>query len=242
MIRKPQALLTAALALALGTVAYAQPPAATAPRARPAQTGPRFASEIQAFADADKANMPPPCEVVFVGSSTIHFWDTLSQDMAPIKVINRGFGGSTMPDANMYFDQTIGRYKPRLIVYYEGDNDIAAKHTSDQLLADFKTWLSMKDAKLGPTPVIFISIKPSRIRWDQYPAQTEANNKIKAFIATRPDVTYLNIVPLMLDAKGQPKDIYRADGLHMVPAGYALWTPVVKKAISQPTKTKAPGC
>ena len=56
--------------------------------------------------------------------------------MAPIPVINRGFGGSTMPDANQYFDQTVGKYKPKLIVYYEGDNDISAKRTTDQLLAD----------------------------------------------------------------------------------------------------------
>jgi lysophospholipase L1-like esterase len=243
MTKKPNIWLTAGLALSLAAAARAQPPAAAAPKAaRVAPTGPRFASEIQAFAAADKANPPAPCQVVFVGSSTIHFWDTLGVDMAPIKVINRGFGGSTMPDANQYFDETVGIYKPKLVVYYEGDNDINAKRTSDQLLADFKTWVGMKDAKLGATPVLFISIKPSKIRWDQYTAQQEANAKLKAYIATRPDLSYLNIVPAMLDKSGQPLDIYRADGLHMVPAGYAIWTPIVKAAISQPTKTKAPGC
>lgn len=245
MTRTASFLMAAGLSLTMAATALAQTPTAQTPAskaARPAQTGPRFASEIQAFAAADKANPPAPCQVVFVGSSTIHFWDTLGADMAPIKVINRGFGGSTMPDANQYFDETVGRYRPKLIVYYEGDNDINAKHTSDQLLADFKTWVAMKDAKLGATPVIFISIKPSKIRWDQYAAQQDANAKLKAYIATRPDLSYLNIVPSMLDKSGQPLDIYRADGLHMVPAGYAIWTPIVKKAISQPTRTKAPGC
>src|SRR6476620_8032383 len=81
----------------------------------------RFAREIDAFDTADRATPPAPGGIVFVGSSTIRLWSTLVQDFAGLPVINRGFGGSTFPEALHYLQRTVVRYHPRTVVVYEGD-------------------------------------------------------------------------------------------------------------------------
>ena len=66
-------------------------------------------------------------------------WKTVAEDMAPMPVINRGFGGSTMPDLIHYADRVIYPYKPKGILVYEGDNDITSDDTSpEDVLANTK--------------------------------------------------------------------------------------------------------
>ncbi|MEZ4331590.1 MAG: hypothetical protein R3F35_07535 [Myxococcota bacterium] len=53
-----------------------------------------YASEIEAFVEADRAEPPAPGQIVLVGSSSIRFWTTLAEDMAPLATVRRGFGGA----------------------------------------------------------------------------------------------------------------------------------------------------
>jgi lysophospholipase L1-like esterase len=210
-----------------------------APVALAQSVGPeRFAPEMEAFAAADRAAPPPGCQIVFTGSSSIRFWKTLAQDMAPIPVINRGFGGSQISDVNAFFDRVATPYRPRAIFFYAGENDINAGETPEQVAADFGRFMDLKTAKLGAAPVYFIALKPSKARLDQKPLQDAVNAKIRAMAQARADLDYVDVVPAMLEADGRPKDIFVADGLHMTPAGYELWTAVVRPVAE--TAAKAP--
>src|ERR1700691_1423201 len=82
-------------------------------------------SSILEFESQDKVNPPKPGVIVFVGSSSIRFWRTLGTDMQPLDVINRGFGGSEMSDIAQYANRIVVAYKPRAVVVYAGDNDLA---------------------------------------------------------------------------------------------------------------------
>ncbi len=53
---------------------------------------------IRDFEEQDKVHPPKPGCIVFAGSSSFRFWDTLVSDMKPLDVINRGFGGSEFSD------------------------------------------------------------------------------------------------------------------------------------------------
>ena len=64
----------------------------------------------------------------------------------------------------------------------------------------------------------------------------------KALADARDDLAYIDIVPAMLKPDGTPKDIFVEDNLHMTPAGYALWTPIVDAALDAGQPAKAPGC
>ncbi|MEI7932025.1 MAG: GDSL-type esterase/lipase family protein [Alphaproteobacteria bacterium] len=231
--------LAAVLASALPTLA--QQPAAPARAGAAAAPAAPFAANIEAFRQADRANFPEPCQILLVGSSSIARWTTSAQDLAPMKSINRGFGGSTAPDANYYFGSIVAPYRPRQIVWYEGDNDINAGRTPDQVVAEFNKFLDLKDRALGTTPVYIIAIKPSRSRESQLAVQAEANAKLKAIADARKDVIYIDVVTPLME-NGRPKDVFVADQLHLNPDGYKIWTAAIKPVLAKRPPTKAPGC
>lgn len=235
MLNRLAAISAALLVAGAAPAAMAQQSSATSPQPAAPE---RLAPEIEAFAAQDRAAPPERCKVVFTGSSSVRFWNTLAQDMAPIPVINRGFGGSQISDVNFYFDQVVGPYHPRAIFFYAGENDLHAGKAGADVVADFERFVALKTAKLGATPVYFISLKPSKARWAQKADQDAVNAKIRAMASARADLDYVDVVPTMLQADGTPKDIFIADGLHMTPSGYALWTAVVRPVAE--TAAKAP--
>lgn len=230
-------------ALATASVALAQVPATPAPVAAAPPPPPetlspeRFAQEIAHFAELDAAAAPPACSYLFVGSSSIRFWKSLSEDMAPYPTLNRGFGGAHVSDVDYYFDKVVTPYKARAIFFYAGDNDLWAGKTPDQVIADFKTFMDLKTQKAGQTPVYFIAVKPSKQRFAQIGLQDQVNQAVRTLGKTRKDLRFVDIVPPMLEA-GAPKDIFVGDGLHMTTEGYALWTSVVRPVLVADAKDK----
>lgn len=191
-----------------------------------------LAAEVDKFVEADKASPPGACQVLFVGSSSIVKWkETLASDMAPLPVINRGFGGSHVEYVNRWFDQIVAPYRPRAIVFYAGENDIDAGKSVDRVVSDFDEFMGRKTKALGDTPVYFISLKPSKLRFAQFPLQTLVNNAIRERAAKRSDLHYVDVVSAMLDETGKPKGLFVGDGLHMNAAGYKIWTRIVRAEV-----------
>lgn len=198
--------------------------------------------EVDRFVAADRGAPPGHCQVLFVGSSSFVKWkDDLASDMAPLPVIDRGFGGSHIEYVNEWFDEIVAPYRPRAIVLYAGENDLDAGKTVPQVIADFDTFMQRKRQALGQTPVYFISVKPSKLRWAQLPLQTQLNEAIRAGAEARSDMHYIDVVQPMLE-QGRPKDIFLPDNLHMTRAGYELWTPIVRAALLPDTEGQARAC
>src|SRR5215469_2244437 len=211
------------------------------PAPTPAQEEP-FSAEIARFVESDRAAPPPPCQVLFIGSSSIVRWkDSLATDMAPIPVINRGFGGSHIEDVNRWFDQIVAPYRPRAIVFYAGENDIDAGKSVDRVVADFDEFMRRKTLALGATPVYFISLKPTKSRFAQFSRQSQVNEAVRARAGKRGDLHYIDVVPAMME-NGKPKDIFEPDDLHMTEAGYAIWTRAVRAALLPHTGAEANQC
>lgn len=125
-------------------------------------------------------------------------------------------------------------YHPRLIVMYAGDNDIAEGATPERVLAAFQAFVAKARERLPDVPVVYVSIKPSVARWALWPRMHEANEKIRAWVATQHELRYVDIGPAMLDAQGKPRpELFIADGLHMTPAGYALWITALKPVLAE---------
>jgi len=189
-----------------------------------------LAAEVDRFVKADGASPPAPGQVLFVGSSSIAVWQSLAKDMAPLPVINRGFGGSHIEYVNRWFNQIVAPYSPRAIVLYAGENDIDAGKSAEKVVADFDEFMAKKSAALGQTPVYFISVKPSKLRWAQFKLQSEVNEAIRSRSAQRFDLHYVDVASVMLE-NGKPKDLYLPDQLHMNSKGYALWTRALRIAL-----------
>ncbi len=188
----------------------------------------KWEPEIAKFEQADQQTPPTKSATLFVGSSSIRLWKTLAEDFAGIPVINRGFGGSCIPDSTQYAERIVWPYQPRLIVFYAGDNDIASKTPPEKVLEDYKAFVAKVREKLPKTPIIFLSIKPSVARASMLPAQQEANALIRDYIATDKSQTYVDVATPLLGPDGQPNPAHFVeDGIHMKPEGYALWTKIL---------------
>ena len=194
-----------------------------------------FAAEIETFEASDKTNPPPAGAILFIGSSSIRLWKSLAQDFPGHKVINRGFGGSQVIDSVNYADRIVLPYKPRLIVMYAGGNDINGGKSPEQVLADYKSFVTKVHSALPQTKIAYISIAPNPARWVQVERVKAANHLIEAHTKTDPRLTFINVFPKMLGEDGQPKpDIYVADRLHMNEKGYALWKGIVAPYLVSP--------
>jgi epsilon-lactone hydrolase len=200
-----------------------------------------LATDIDRFVKADQQAAPAPCQVLFVGSSSIVMWKTLAADMAPIPVINRGFGGSHIEHINKWFDRVVAPYQPRAIVFYAGENDLADGKPVEQLVGEFDAFMARKTAVLGQTPVYFISVKPSTSRFWHFKQQTQFNDEIRARVPRRIDLRYIDVATPMLQ-DGKPKSLFMPDNLHMTPEGYVIWTQQVRSAILPNAEAEARGC
>src|SRR5438552_18868707 len=96
--------------------------------------------QISALEKEDRRHPPQPGTIVFTGSSTMRYWKTLDRDMAPIPVINRGFGGAHIAHVNEYFERIVIPYKPRAVVLYAGGNDLGwpSRKSPETVFEDFK--------------------------------------------------------------------------------------------------------
>ena len=190
----------------------------------------KWENDIRSFELADKTNPPPRQANLFIGSSSIRLWKTLSQDFPGYKVINRGFGGSEIADSVHFAERIVIPCQPKLIVLYAGGNDINGGKTPEQVFADFRAFVTKVQAKLPETRVAYISIAPNPARWAQVERVKAANELIADYVKKHPQqLDFINVFPQMLGVDGQPKpDIYIEDKLHMNAKGYELWTRIVR--------------
>jgi lysophospholipase L1-like esterase len=190
---------------------------------------PKWDPSIDAFEKQDQTTPPPKDAVLFVGSSSIRLWKTLAEDFPGVPVLNRGFGGSTIPAVNEYVERIVWPYAPLLIVFYAGDNDIANKATPEKVLKDYQAFVAKVREKLPETPIIFLSIKPSPSRAALLPAQQEANRLIRDYIATDKSQTFVDVATPLLGQDGQPNGkLFVEDGIHMTPDAYTLWRDILR--------------
>ncbi len=228
-------LVFSSLALSVSPGLVAEPATPATAQAAPHKDGP-FENEIRDFEAADQKNTTPAGGVLFVGSSSIRLWDTLARDFPELTVINRGFGGSQIADSVRYADRIVIPYKPRMIVFYAGGNDINAGKAPAQVVRAFEDFVVKVHAALPGTRIVYVSINPSVARWAEETKVNETNRLIADFVRARNSKTmrlsYIESHTRLLGADGRPRpEILRADGLHLNAQGYRLWTAILRPRI-----------
>jgi lysophospholipase L1-like esterase len=202
----------------------------------PAVSAQGWEPAIRDFEEQDKIHPPKPGCIVFAGSSSFRFWDTLVSDMKPLDVINRGFGGSEFSDLDLYVNRIVIAYRPRAVVVYEGDNDLAegSSKTPEMVASDFRKFVQSVHAALPDTWIYILAIKPSKLRWNQWPQMKAANKLMQDYAATQKNVQYIDIATPMFEANGNlPRDLFKFDGLHPTAKLYAMWTAIIKPILLQ---------
>jgi lysophospholipase L1-like esterase len=201
-------------------------PRTTLPQASPDVS--RWEPDIQTFEQADRVVAPPAEGILFVGSSSIRLWETLQQDFPGLPVINRGFGGSQIHEVTAFLDRIVLPYRPRLIVFYAGTNDLNAGLRVERVIADYERFVRLVHAALPDTRIAFISVAPNPARWHLRRAMRQLNRTVAVFARANARLDFIDVWSAMLGPDGHPRpDIYVDDRLHMNEKGYAIWRDVV---------------
>ena len=215
-------LLAAAFAVFAGTTGATALPDAPVP-------GSRWDAAFAAFAADDEAHPHPAGGVLFVGSSSIRLWSDLESQFHDLPVvIKRGFGGSQLSDCVKHLSRLVLRYRPRTVLVYAGDNDLATGSAPSEVLHRFTAFADGVHQALPDTEIFYISIKPSPARVALLPQIRATNALIRDYADREGKVDYIDVFTPMLDASGRPRpELFRADSLHLNTDGYALWKRVI---------------
>ena len=147
----------------------------------------QYATDIAAFKKADSKINFIEHPIVFAGSSSFTKWTDVQEYFPNYPIINRGFGGSTLLDVIYYANDVILKYKPKQVVIYCGENDLASSDsaTAEVVLERFKKLFKLIRKKVPYAWITYISIKPSISRQMLMPKMEATNELIKKFLATK---------------------------------------------------------
>ena len=197
-----------------------------------------FISEIRAFEKQDSVSMPTKGQILLAGSSTFRLWFSAKEDLKGFPIINRGFGGSQMSDLNFYFDRIVAKYDPKMILVYEGDNDLASNESPESVFEDFKIFAEKVKTQLPNTKVGYCSIRPSIARTNLREKQVQANQLIKNYCQKNKGFYFVNIYKEYFLSNGDlMPDVFVSDKLHLNKKGYEIWTKASRKFLKKRLKS-----
>lgn len=193
----------------------------------------KMAGPVEKFIEQDRVAAPPKGAVVCVGSSSIRMWHgRLAEDLEPLTVVGRGFGGSNMNELLHYLEPLVLKHEPRAVLIYEGDNDIAQGVPPGAIAQTLEKVLGKIEAAQPGCRVYVLAVKPSPKRWSMWPKMQEVNALFASMAEERDDLTYIDIAGPMLGDDGQPRaELFVNDRLHMNRAGYELWRDAVRPVL-----------
>jgi lysophospholipase L1-like esterase len=198
---------------------------------------------LNRFKEAD-AMLPAPKpgedRVVFMGDSITQGWK-LDVSFPGKPYINRGIGGQTTPQMVVRFRQDVIDLKPAAVVILAGINDIAGNTGPMTLEQTEGNIASMAElARANGIRVVLCSVTPAfDFAWapglTPAPKVLEVNEWMKKYAAENGDV-YVDFHSAMKDDReGLPPTLSR-DGVHPLPAGYAIMAPLAEAGIEKALK------
>ena len=188
-----------------------------------------------------KLGPPAPGEnrVVFMGDSITEGWHFDGPNGFTGKpYINRGISGQTTPQMVLRFRQDVIDLKPKVVVILAGTNDIAG-NTGPMTLRQIEDNLaSMADlATMNHIKVVLCSVLPA-FDYPWKPGLTPApkilalNEWLKSYAAEHGYI-YVDYHLAMKDQRDGLPPTLSHDGVHPLPAGYAVMRPLVEAGIAK---------
>lgn len=171
------------------------------------------------------------CDVLFFGSSSIRLWKSLQEDMAPLKVVNRGYGGAMLRDIHYNYETVLAEYRPKAFVFY-CDNDLGGFDRDlqpTQLFDLYRLLVERLKADYPDCPIYILSIKFNENRVAKREDHRLFNTLMEDYAKWADGVTFVDVNSPLLRADGSVDNGYfEPDLLHVNRKGYAVWTSVLK--------------
>ncbi len=184
-----------------------------------------YAEQIAAFKKQDSASFPAKNGIVFIGSSSFTRWTDVQNYFPGKRIINRAFGGSTLPEVIMYVDEIVTPYSPKQVVIYCGENDLTDDKVTPVMALDrFKQLFTALRSKMPKVSIVYMGMKPSPSRRKIFGKVMVANGYIRDYMNEQHYAYFIDTYYPMLLKNGQPNGaLFTEDSLHMNADGYKLW-------------------
>ena len=195
------------------------------------------------FKDADAilgAPKPGRNRVVFMGDSITETWK-LDQSFPGKPYVNRGISGQTTPQMLVRFRQDVIDLQPKVVVILAGTNDFAGNTGPMTLEQTEGNLASMAElARANGIRVVLCSILPAIDYWwapghDPAPKIAQVNAWLKRF-AAKHGYVYVDYYSAMKNDRGGLPARLSKDGVHPLPAGFAVMTPLAQAGIEKALK------
>jgi lysophospholipase L1-like esterase len=172
-------------------------------------------------------------DLLFIGSSSIVYWESLREDFKTYSIVKAGFGGSRIQDAIDAFTRLVLPHHPRLVILFSGTNDIngdADSAPAEYVCEKVKEFHTLLKKELPHTKFFYISLTPAPSRFHVVNDVVKANRLIKR-LAKDQGFTFVDLQTEFLD-EGKPKpEYFIEDMLHMNAKGYEKWVSVMKPMV-----------
>ncbi|BAP30193.1 uncharacterized protein CHSO_1156 [Chryseobacterium sp. StRB126] len=184
-------------------------------------------------------------DVVFMGNSITEGWvKSHPEFFSENNFTGRGISGQTTSQMLLRFQNDVVALKPKLVIINAGTNDIAQNTGIYDADFTFNNIKAMADiAQNNGIKVIIASVLPAaafpwRKEITDVPQKVDAlNNRLKQY-ANNNRLMFVDYNTAMRDAKGGMREGLSKDGIHPVPAGYAIMEPMIKNAIHKTLRKK----
>jgi hypothetical protein len=178
----------------------------------------------------------PTGKILFIGSSIFAFWTHLSEQMAPLPVINRAFPGAVTQDMLNATERIVLPYKPRIIVYYCGSNDVSTGEPAAAILERTKRFITVIHDKLPSTFIYYTSIHKAPEKRDRWDVVEAVNKEMERYSHQTGNLGYIDLNPVLFDRRGNLReDLFLPDQLHFRPSSsaYPEFAQVVKPILTK---------
>ena len=195
-----------------------------------------FQGDIARMLAREKTNPPPQAGILFIGSSIFRFWTELNQQMAPLPVFNHAFGGSLTQDILDWTDELVLPYKPRIIAYYCGSNDVSTGESADAILDRTKQFLKIINEKLPNTYVYYTAIQKAPEKQDRWDVVDAVNREMQRYSKQAKNVGFVDLNPVLFDRQGRVREeLFLPDGLHFRPdsSAYLEFSQIMKPILAK---------
>ena len=188
-------------------------------------------SSVSHWVSQDLIDPPAQGSLVFLGSSSIRRWESVTRDFAEYKVIQRGYGGALITDLTPMVPWVVAPYQPSAVVVWGGTNDLTAGRSGMQVHADFTNFLNTLRKHLPTVPFFYLGITPTPANSATTAERQVANTLIQATIGTDPHSHYIDLPAYFNSLSPIELEDLHVDPVHLNRAGYAAWLNLVRPAV-----------
>lgn len=169
--------------------------------------------------------------VLFLGSSSFRLWDTIDEDLAPVKVVKRAYGGARFRDLAIYTPELIAGLRFSKAVLFIA-NDITGKRNEDTDPETTSKLARLVIAQLRSghpeAPIHLVAVTPTPVRYKHWPRIQVTNVMLRKIAETTPGVFYIPTAYAFLDRDGHPRaELFKEDRLHLNSIGYQIWARIL---------------